>query len=1131
MSHSVFRSGLDGGSLDLDRRRREANLRARLNALLERITGFLPEVEQGLATARETCLADAVHEWKKLQKEREELQKAKEVEKATLEIRRLNGTIQQLERDNQRLTQKIQSAEQGKQQREAHDSILVKEIHKIREEYNQKFSELVESFRTTLELPLDAASALQSAESSTMGGGDGAAAAAAANAGAGGQVQRSRVTVDVLREKMREAADLRVELDRLNEEASRKDEEVRKAETEAEEERKETEKLKGEKILLEGKVKRLEESLQYERDRVETAKANENKARSQADRLRSRLAGRLGGEAEERAEGEDEDMEGQGGAAGEKRKAPSSPLVPREGAEGGIEGLSSSSSSSSAGASAAGGQAKRARGPGGSGESEKNGNGGADPSSSSGEVEELRRQLEAATKEAKDFREKAGHWKRESDRQGGLLAAKEGQLLSITSQFGEWKRSVEGLGVESPQQLKEAAADLQRLRQQAGEGQQWSLGGMEGYDTVELSSDPLKARLMIAELRREVAVAKKENKRLQRDMATLEHKLSARPASSASQSSDQAGDSSLKILRPPGENPHLRLLKERSEMAEKKRLREEISNLQKQLAELHRIVVKHLDPSAPPLDPSLVSRVHGRTEGAEEALGPRAESLLSSELIRRLEDQLAGKEKELEEAHQGAKDKLKEALKVVEQVLGWRIIRQDSGEGRARWKLVPEGADLEGGDYFMVTYTNTSPPHTAAEVHGRGVSGGRDGVSEEEDGDAAREEFDFGAPEGSFYDALENEKTLMYLLTSLYSVPAFCGYFTYSRTIKKEKAGERECMGGERDGEGDDQRGGNDPTRNVRGGPAGGRGGLGGGSLAVGGRPQASPSGEFNMKAGCFWETVEPGEGDEATDPAGQRCERGLKILKDLGDGAFGETHLAVNTTGIAKTRDRKTGKLSHLPAGKQYVMKDFGQQGAEIVGEFEDEACIQQFLFEKTKVPPQVFASWRCGEKGYVLMEQMGKSLEEFESRILFRSLWDSLTFPDGTKMSKEEAKKEITIAALGSLEAMAAVGCLHQDSHSANIMFDPSGRLRFVDFGLAQCENPALRSGSSLRQSVTDQAWCSSYSEDVLEKQKKAPFGTYMKLPVWEKPLSFWKLRNKEGSLMDWLQGKFEFGNLGMD
>uniref|UniRef100_A0A0G4I7P2 Protein kinase domain-containing protein n=1 Tax=Chromera velia CCMP2878 TaxID=1169474 RepID=A0A0G4I7P2_9ALVE len=227
-----------------------------------------------------------------------------------------------------------------------------------------------------------------------------------------------------------------------------------------------------------------------------------------------------------------------------------------------------------------------------------------------------------------------------------------------------------------------------------------------------------------------------------------------------------------------------------------------------------------------------------------------------------------------------------------------------------------------------------------------------------------------------------------------------------------------------------------------------------------------------------------------------------------LGRGVYGVTYAALNTTGgIARTRNpNKSGATFYLPAGGEYAEKLFSEEEARIQGAVEKEACIQQYVFEKTGVAPQVFASWGCGGQGFVLMEKMGRDLHSLLDVLRLVGEADLVT-PSGAAFSKKGVLREVADGILGALEALADLACMHGDMHGGNIMFDQEGKIRFVDFGMARCENPSRWSDEKKKRTVKSQTRdVTELPGEVLKKQDAAPFGEFKKEGTWRQPLSFW-------------------------
>uniref|UniRef100_A0A0G4HZE8 Protein kinase domain-containing protein n=1 Tax=Chromera velia CCMP2878 TaxID=1169474 RepID=A0A0G4HZE8_9ALVE len=288
-------------------------------------------------------------------------------------------------------------------------------------------------------------------------------------------------------------------------------------------------------------------------------------------------------------------------------------------------------------------------------------------------------------------------------------------------------------------------------------------------------------------------------------------------------------------------------------------------------------------------------------------------------------------------------------------------------------------------------------------------------------------------------------------------------------------------------------------------------------------------------KEGCLWENVNsPTDLPAEAESEKEKCDRDLQVLTSLGKGAYGSADLVLNKTGIAKHRDKETGVVSHLPPGGKYVLKKFEEKR---VWDYFDkkeseptrtEPCMQQYVFENIGMAPQVFASWKCGEPamGFLLMQRMGRRLMDLSELLNAETLVDPAS---GKEIKREDVTREVTKAFLGGLEALYSLGCMHQDLHDENIMFDLDGRLRFVDFGLAHCEKPGTKSETGMKKYITYESMSlvrlKELDAEEVEAQKNHDFGTFKILNTWKSPLSFWNAEiSSKGNvkLLDWLRGK---------
>uniref|UniRef100_A0A0G4HL45 Protein kinase domain-containing protein n=1 Tax=Chromera velia CCMP2878 TaxID=1169474 RepID=A0A0G4HL45_9ALVE len=194
-------------------------------------------------------------------------------------------------------------------------------------------------------------------------------------------------------------------------------------------------------------------------------------------------------------------------------------------------------------------------------------------------------------------------------------------------------------------------------------------------------------------------------------------------------------------------------------------------------------------------------------------------------------------------------------------------------------------------------------------------------------------------------------------------------------------------------------------------------------------------------------------------------------------------------------------------------------------------EPCLQQYVFEQSGVAPQVFASWKCGDRGFMLMERLARSLSDFNSDILFRTLRQVFVDSDSfEKVSFKDVEKELMEAVFGAIEALLDIGCRHYDLHKENIMFDRTGRLRFLDFGLAECGDPASfakLSNEEKKEAVQKTLEGMAVADDGwTEAQKRLKYGVFKAKGTWKRPLSVFRASTPTGTVFDWLQQGLEKG-----
>ena len=147
------------------------------------------------------------------------------------------------------------------------------------------------------------------------------------------------------------------------------------------------------------------------------------------------------------------------------------------------------------------------------------------------------------------------------------------------------------------------------------------------------------------------------------------------------------------------------------------------------------------------------------------------------------------------------------------------------------------------------------------------------------------------------------------------------------------------------------------------------------------------------------------------------------KIIKKIGLGGFGNTYLAEDL---------------HLPSGRKCVVKELKYQDRNIIRLFEREAKILEYLGEKTKQIPKLYAYFQQYNSFYLVQDYInGISLDQ--------------EICTGNQMSELEVK-QFLYEMLKILNLVHENYIVHRDIKPGNIMRKVEGDLVLIDFGIAK-------------------------------------------------------------------------------